>query len=124
MKGEMWVMVATNAFGMGIDKSNVRFVVHLDIPDNLEAYFQEAGRAGRDGKSSYAIMLFEQTDIISLESSLTIKFPEIKTIRQIYQALGNYLQIPVGAGKEVSFNFDFSAFCQHYNFQFKLLLIL
>jgi ATP-dependent DNA helicase RecQ len=117
MKGEMRVMVATNAFGMGIDKSNVRFVVHLDIPDNLEAYFQEAGRAGRDGKSAYAIMLFEQADVISLESSLTIKFPEIKTIRQIYQALGNYLQLPVGAGKDVSFNFDFSAYCHQYNFQ-------
>lgn len=115
MKGDMRVMVATNAFGMGIDKPNVRFVVHLDIPDNLEAYFQEAGRAGRDGKPSYSVILFEPADLIDLKGSMKIKFPEIKTIRQVYHALGNFLQIPVGTSKDVSFDLDFSAFCNQYN---------
>lgn len=115
MKGEMRVMVATNAFGMGIDKPNVRFVVHLDIPDNLEAYFQEAGRAGRDGKPSYSVILYEPADLIDLQGSMKIKFPEIKTIRQVYHALGNFLQIPVGTSRDVSYDLDFSAFCNQYN---------
>ncbi len=117
MKGDMRVMVATNAFGMGIDKPNVRFVVHLDIPDNIEAYFQEAGRAGRDEKAAYSVLLYEQADIIEVENSVKTKFPEIKTIKQVYQALGNFLQLPVGAGKDVTFEFDFSAFCNQYNLQ-------
>ena len=98
MKGEMRVMAATNAFGMGIDKPNVRFVVHLDIPDNPEAYFQEAGRAGRDGNPSWAVMLYEPVDIMEAESSIKTKFPEIKTIRQVYQALAifcNFQSEPV-----------------------------
>jgi ATP-dependent DNA helicase RecQ len=116
IKGDTRVMVATNAFGMGIDKPDVRFVVHLNIPDNIEAYFQEAGRAGRDGKPSWAILLFEPGDVIELKKTISTKFPDIKTIRQIYHALGNFLQIPIGTGKDVSFEFDFSTFCHQYNF--------
>lgn len=110
------VMVATNAFGMGIDKPDVRFVVHLDIPDNLEAYFQEAGRAGRDGKQAYAVILHDNTDMEEAIQHVTTSFPDLKTIRNIYQGLGNFLQIPLGAGKDVSLDFDLPDFCR----QFKL----
>jgi len=117
MHGKTQVMVATNAFGMGIDKPNVRFVVHLDITDSLEAYFQEAGRAGRDEKRSYAVLLYEDADIIDAKNNLTAKYPELKTIRLIYQALGNFYQLAIGSGKDVSFNFEISEFSNNYNFK-------
>ena len=117
MKEEKNVMVATNAFGMGIDKPNVRFVVHYDLPDSLEAYFQEAGRAGRDEKQSFAILLYETADIINARHNLEVSYPEIQKIRDIYNALGNYFRIPVGSGRETSAAFDISAFSEQYNFQ-------
>ncbi|MCX6251310.1 MAG: RecQ family ATP-dependent DNA helicase [Bacteroidetes bacterium] len=110
------VMVATNAFGMGIDKPDVRFVVHMDLPDSLEAYFQEAGRAGRDEKRSYAVLLYETSDIINTKNNLSLAYPGIVRIRKIYQALGNYFQIPVGAGRDHSFEFDIARFSSQYNF--------
>ncbi len=116
MRGETRVMVATNAFGMGIDKPNVRFVAHLDIPDNIEAYFQEAGRAGRDGKLSYAVLLYDDSDLADLSNHFETAFPPIDMIKRIYQALGNYLQLAVGSGKDVSFDFDIINFCENYNF--------
>ena len=110
------VIVATNAFGMGIDKPNVRFVIHLDLPDSIEAYFQEAGRAGRDEKPAFAVLLYEQADIIEVRKNLDTTYPELQKIRDIYQALGNYLKIPIGNGKDYMAEFDIGDFSENYNF--------
>ena len=115
MNGTIKVIVATNAFGMGIDKPDVRLVVHLDIPDSLEAYFQEAGRAGRDLQPSEAFMIVAENDIDRLKDNIKNTYPELKKIRMIYEALGNYLQIPIGSGKNQSYNFDIDDFCNAYN---------
>lgn len=115
MNGTIKVIVATNAFGMGIDKPDVRLVVHLDIPDSLEAYFQEAGRAGRDLQPSEAFMIVAENDIDRLKDNIKNTYPELKKIRMIYEALGNYLQIPIGSGKNQSYNFDINDFCNAYN---------
>jgi len=115
-KGRLRIMVATNAFGMGIDKPDVRVVIHADLPDSPEAYFQEAGRAGRDGKKSYAVLLYQPADKLSLEKSHAVRFPDIETIRRIYQALGNYLQIIPGMGKGQVFDFDLMDFSQKFGF--------
>ncbi|HBZ68103.1 MAG TPA: RecQ family ATP-dependent DNA helicase [Bacteroidales bacterium] len=109
------VIVSTNAFGMGIDKSNVKTVIHLDIPDSPEAYFQEAGRAGRDGKSSWAILLYDHTDLDELQEQFNSSFPPISTIRSIYRAVCNHLQLAVGTGIDESFDFDLPLFCDRFN---------
>jgi ATP-dependent DNA helicase RecQ len=108
------VMVATNAFGMGIDKPDVRFVVHVDLPDTPEAYFQEAGRAGRDGRKSWAILLFSPADRRLAEQRIAVNFPGIPKIRQVYMALCNFLQIPVGSGRGQQYDFEFGEFLQRY----------
>ncbi|MCB9335872.1 MAG: RecQ family ATP-dependent DNA helicase [Flavobacteriales bacterium] len=110
------VIVSTNAFGMGIDKPDVRSVVHLDLPASLEAYFQEAGRAGRDEQKAYAILLVEGADRLNLESQIISSFPELDTIKQVYQALANYFQIPIGAALNESYFFDIIDFSKQYNF--------
>lgn len=117
MRGSKRVMVSTNAFGMGIDKSNVRLVIHFDIPESIEAYFQEAGRAGRDEKNAWAIQMYNRSDLIDAETRLQQSFPTIEEIKNVYQALGNYFQLPVGSGKEMSFDFDISQFSYQYNFK-------
>jgi ATP-dependent DNA helicase RecQ len=114
MNGSTRIIVATNAFGMGIDKPDVRLVVHLDLPDTLEAYYQEAGRVGRDGEKSYAVMLFNEHDIVNSRHHLELAWPDPATVRQVYQALGNFFQLPVGSGKDVSFDFDFEKFSNLY----------
>ena len=116
MEGKIKVMVATNAFGMGIDKPDVRLVVHLDLPDSLEAYFQEAGRAGRDLQESEAFLLVADTDVNKLKENLQSSYPDLNRIKLIYDALGNYLQIPIGAGENQSYNFNINDFAQYYNF--------
>ncbi|NOU59433.1 RecQ family ATP-dependent DNA helicase [Marinifilum caeruleilacunae] len=115
-KGIVQVMVATNAFGMGIDKSDVRTVVHMDLPDTLEAYFQEAGRAGRDGKKAYAVMLYSNPDKVQLLKRIKTAFPEKDLIVRVYQALGNFLQVAEGAGKDAVFDFDLGQFCKNFKF--------
>ena len=117
MKGETRVIVATNAFGMGIDKSDVRFVVHVDLPDSLEAYFQEAGRAGRDGKKSVAVLLYNNTDKRKLHKMVTDSFPDIETVRKVYNSISNFLMIPVGGGKQGIFSFRIEDFSKTFGFQ-------
>ncbi len=114
MSGSIRVIVATNAFGMGIDKPDVRFVAHVDLPDCPEAYFQEAGRAGRDLKKSYAVLLFNDADIRDAWKFLELSYPPIHYIKKVYNALGNYLQIPVGGGNEANHNFEIYPFCNNY----------
>jgi ATP-dependent DNA helicase RecQ len=114
MKGETQVIVATNAFGMGIDKPDVRFVVHIDPPDSLEAYFQEAGRAGRDENKAGAVLLFNKTDKRRLRKFVTDSFPEIKTIKRVYQALGNYFELAVGSGIGQFHNFVITDFTRNF----------
>lgn len=112
--GKTRIIVATNAFGMGIDKPDVRFVVHIDLPDSPEAYFQEAGRAGRDQKLSYAVLLYNESDSLRIEQRLEANFPPPDEIKRIYQALGSYLNIAYGAGKGEVYDFNLIDFCSTY----------
>ncbi|MGB0882228.1 MAG: RecQ family ATP-dependent DNA helicase [Vicingaceae bacterium] len=111
------VIVSTNAFGMGIDKPDVRSVIHIDLPDSLEAYFQEAGRAGRDEQKAYAVLLFETADRIDLEQRIVNSFPEIPIIKKVYQALANYFQIPIGSALNESYSLNMIDFSQQYNLE-------
>ena len=110
------VMVATNAFGMGIDKPNVRLVIHADIPDSVEAYFQEAGRAGRDGKTSYAVLLFNNNDQRKLLHRIPETYPEKKYIARVYESLGSFYQLAVGDGFDVTYEFNAQKFCRIFKF--------
>ena len=108
------VMVATNAFGMGIDKPDVRMVIHMDCPDSLEAYFQEAGRAGRDGKKSYAVLLYNDSDERKLRKRISENYPEKDYIRKVYEHLAYFYQIGVGSGNGASFEFNIDQFCHTF----------
>lgn len=112
--GSTRIIVSTNAFGMGIDKPDVRFVAHLDIPETIEAYFQEAGRGGRDEKMAFSVLLFNQSDVLKLRENFEKSFPPPDMIRSVYQALGNYLQLTIGSGKGMSFEFNLYEFSKNY----------
>ncbi|EOZ96779.1 ATP-dependent DNA helicase, RecQ family [Indibacter alkaliphilus LW1] len=113
--GKVRVMVATNAFGMGIDKPDVRMVIHVDLTENLENYYQEAGRAGRDERKAYAVLLTNEQDIQTLEERAAMAYPPLEFLRKVYQSLANYYRMAVGSGFMVSFDFNISEFTSNYN---------
>jgi ATP-dependent DNA helicase RecQ len=117
-QGEIPVMVATNAFGMGIDKADVRIVVHYDIPDSPEAYFQEAGRAGRDEQKAYAVLLYNEATMTALKKRIDQGFPEKAFIRQVYQSLANFFGIEEGMGEGLAFKFDQESFIRTFKLDY------
>ena len=117
MGNDFQLMVATNAFGMGIDKPDVRFVAHFEFPPSIEAYYQEAGRAGRDGLNSRTAVFFEDQDIIDLENRLSAQFPPIETVKTTYRALCSFLKVAIGSGENETYPIDLSLFCQTYKLE-------
>ena len=120
MSGDTRVIVSTNAFGMGIDKAEVRTVIHMDLPDSLEAYFQEAGRAGRDEQKAYAVLLYNNGDAVKMRKRVTDSFPGKEMVVKVYEALGNYFEMGVGSGLDKVFAFDIGDFCT----KFKLPILI
>jgi len=122
INNQIRVMVCTNAFGMGIDKPDVRTVVHIDLPDALENYYQEAGRAGRDGHRAYAVLLYHDVELKELEALPGIHYPSLENIKLVYQALMNYLQLPAGGGKENYYDFDLKDFVRKFSLDIQLVI--
>jgi ATP-dependent DNA helicase RecQ len=122
------VMIATNAFGMGIDKAEVKTIIHFNLPESLESYFQEAGRAGRNGEKAFAVILKNNSDELLVKNQFLSVLPSVDFVKQVYRKLNNYFQIPYGEGAFAVYDFDFNSFCKTYNFQsiicYNALLIL
>src|SRR5688572_1860873 len=114
LSNKIRTIVCTNAFGMGIDKPDVRLVIHPDMPDCLENYYQEAGRAGRDGMKAYAVLLYNNKELEELLTLIDTRYPSVEDVRVVYQALNNYLQLPAGTGEGLSFDFDFADFVRKF----------
>lgn len=114
MKNEIRVIVATNAFGMGINKPDVRTVIHYDVPSSLEAFYQEAGRAGRDEKKAYAVALYNEEDISNMYKNLEVSYPSEEYIKRIYQSLSNFLSVAIGNAKHISYDFSFIQFFKRF----------
>ncbi|MBK5278782.1 MAG: RecQ family ATP-dependent DNA helicase [Bacteroidia bacterium] len=114
LSSKIRVMVATNAFGMGINKLDVRTVVHMDLPENLESYYQEAGRAGRDGKRSYAVIIYHDVDVLALQHKVQQSQPSLDYMKKVYQALCNYYQLALGSSEGESYEFDLEDFCKRF----------
>ncbi len=114
-QGRIRIVVCTNAFGMGIDKPDVRLVVHMDLPESIEAYFQEAGRGGRDEKTAYAVLLYNEADKLKLQQRFRVAFPPVETIRQVYQHIYTFYNYPYGAGKDTTHDFSLIEFAQRYH---------
>jgi len=122
MNNKLRVIVATNAFGMGIDKPDVRAVIHLYVPDCIESYYQEAGRAGRDDKKAFAVLVYNDKDIQQLSQLNNKRYPTIDTIKEVYQSLVNYLQIAAGCGEGLYFDFNLEYFIEHFKLETNLIV--
>ena len=123
INNKLRIIVSTNAFGMGIDKPDVRTVIHMDVPESMEAYYQEAGRAGRDGQKSFAVLLYNVSDKLNIEQKLKQHYPAFEEILQIYDSLGNFFRLAVGSGVDETFEFDITAFTLHFKHSIQKTLI-